>query len=74
MLDSADVAREAPENLRDDHTRERKRLRVIYHASQFTAGRTGRGAEKIDPDGSIHQNETRFLRPDFDPPFQIPLP
>jgi hypothetical protein len=30
--------------------------------------------EEIDPDGSVDQYQTRFLREAFKSPFQIPLP
>lgn len=74
MLYPVDVAGESLQNFGDDDSRGGKRLRLGDHPVQFSASTTGRGAEEIDPDRAIHQDQTRFLREPFKSPFQIPLP
>ncbi len=50
------------------------RLCVGDHTAQFGSGRSRGRAEKINPDGTIHQDQTRFLRMALKSPFQMPLP
>jgi hypothetical protein len=73
-LDFGDPTGQALQDLGYDYSCNRERLGIGYHAAEFFAGATGAWAEKIDPNGAIDQNQTRFLRAAFKSPFQIPLP
>ena len=70
----ADVSSEALQNFSDHDSREGQWLGLRDHAAQLGARGAGRGAEKIDPHGTIRQYQTRFLRAAFRSPFQMPLP
>ncbi len=74
LLQATNVTLKALQNLRDDHSCECKRLCVGDHTAQFGSGRSRGRAEKINPDGTIHQDQTRFLRRALKSPFQMPLP
>jgi hypothetical protein len=73
-FDFGDATGQALQDLGYDHSGNRERLGIGYHAAKFFAGASGDWAEKIDPDGAIDQNQSRFLRAAFKFPFQIPLP
>src|SRR6266436_4826053 len=73
-LDLADVASQALQDFGDDDSGDCERLGVGNHAAEFIAGAAWEGTEKIDPDRTVDQNQTRSLRVAFKSPFQIPLP
>jgi len=73
MLDAIRISREPLQNFRHDDAGESKRLGFLNHPPQFLAGAAGRRIEKINPDGSVHQNQARFPRIRPRSPFQIPL-
>jgi hypothetical protein len=62
------------QDLRHDNSSEREWLDFINHSSQFTSRASRRRTEKINPDGSVYQDQTRFFRIRLRSPFQIPLP
>jgi hypothetical protein len=47
---------------------------LLNKAAQFVAATSGRATEEVDPDRTVHQNQTRFLREAFKSPCQTPLP
>ncbi len=73
-LDLADVASQALQDFGDDYSGNCERFGVGNHAAQFPAGATGERTEKVDPDGTVDQYQTRLLRVAFKSPFQTPLP
>ena len=73
-LDLGDIAGETLQDFGDDNPGKRKGLCFGDHAAQFGGSRTGRRAEKIDLDGTVDQDQTRFLREALTSPFQMPVP
>ena len=74
MLQPTNVTLETLQNLRDDHSSERNGFCVGDHTAQLGSGGGRRRAEKINPNGTIHQDQTRFFRMALASPFQMPLP
>src|ERR1700730_11524661 len=61
VLEATDVTLETLQNFRDHNSSEGEGLSIGDHAAQFGACK-GRGrAEKIDPNRTVDQNQTRFL-------------
>ena len=73
-LDAIDISPKPLQDLRHNNSSDREGLDFINHPTQFTSSAAGRRAKKINPDGSIHQDQARFLRIRLRSPFQIPLP
>jgi len=70
----ADVTSQSLQNFANDYSGNCEGLSLCNHAAEFFAGTTWKRAEKIYPDGTINQYQTRFLRAAFKSPFQTPLP
>lgn len=69
-----DVSPKSLKNFGHDDASEGERFDFINHPPQFAARAAGRQAEKLNPDGSVNQNQERFRRIRLWSPFQTPLP
>src|SRR5208282_4343610 len=72
--DLGHIAFEALQNLGHDHAREHERGSRADQTLQLVARASAIRVEKVDPDGTVDQDQTRFLRMAFKSPRQMPLP
>ena len=68
------ISLESLQDLRHDDTGEGEGFDFLNHSPQFNARAAGRGAEEINPYGSVDQDQARVRRIRLRSPFQIPRP